>query len=181
MLIIKRYPNRKLYDTEAKRYIALEGIAEIIRAGKEVKVIDNITGDDLTALTLTQIIMSFRQGRNGILPNDFLMSLIRSSGDKIASMMENWRTPQIYARQLDDEIRLRIHRLVSVGELSQEEANTLIIKLTRQSPSMIQTDLIEEYVETYIASNMLPSKADLQNLSQRLETLEKHLTEIIPN
>ncbi|MGD8735253.1 MAG: polyhydroxyalkanoate synthesis regulator DNA-binding domain-containing protein, partial [Anaerolineae bacterium] len=55
MTRIKRYPNRKLYDTEAKQYITLEGIAALIRQGNEVQVIDHATGEDLTALTLTQI------------------------------------------------------------------------------------------------------------------------------
>ena len=54
MLVIKRYPNRKLYDTEAKRYITLDGIAELIRQGAEVRVIDHTTDEDLTAVTLTQ-------------------------------------------------------------------------------------------------------------------------------
>ena len=56
-MIIKRYPNRKLYDTEAKQYITLEGIASVIRSGQEVQVIDHVTWEDLTALTLSQIIL----------------------------------------------------------------------------------------------------------------------------
>ena len=45
MPIVKRYPNRKLYDTEAKQYVTLEGIAELIRQGQEVHVVDNATGE----------------------------------------------------------------------------------------------------------------------------------------
>ncbi|MCZ7669273.1 MAG: hypothetical protein M5U34_19860 [Chloroflexi bacterium] len=56
MPLIKRYPNRKLCDTEAKKYITLEGISELIRNGEEVQVIDHTTEEDLTALPLTQII-----------------------------------------------------------------------------------------------------------------------------
>ena len=53
MPLIKRYPNRKLYDTEAKQYVTLEQIAELIRSGKDVQVIDHESGEDLTALTLS--------------------------------------------------------------------------------------------------------------------------------
>ncbi|MGD8806379.1 MAG: polyhydroxyalkanoate synthesis regulator DNA-binding domain-containing protein, partial [Chloroflexota bacterium] len=56
MILIKRYPNRKLYNTEAKQYVTLEGIAELIRQGQEVQITDHQTGEDLTAVTLTQII-----------------------------------------------------------------------------------------------------------------------------
>lgn len=66
MAIIKRYPNRKLYDTEAKKYITLDGIAELIRDGQEVQVMDHSTGEDLTTLTLTQII--FEQEKEKRLP-----------------------------------------------------------------------------------------------------------------
>jgi polyhydroxyalkanoate synthesis repressor PhaR len=57
MPLIKRYPNRKLYDTEAKSYITLEGVAALIRNGEDVQVIDHESGEDLTTLTLTQIIL----------------------------------------------------------------------------------------------------------------------------
>ncbi len=57
MPLIKRYPNRKLYDTEAKRYVTLENITEMIQKGEEVQVVDYESGEDLTNLTLTQIIL----------------------------------------------------------------------------------------------------------------------------
>lgn len=54
--LIKRYENRKLYDTEAKAYVRLEEIAALIRRGEEVQVIDNATGADITAATLAKVI-----------------------------------------------------------------------------------------------------------------------------
>ena len=53
MTIIKRYPNRKLYNTETKKYITLNGISELIRAGDDVQIVDYTTDEDLTAVTLT--------------------------------------------------------------------------------------------------------------------------------
>ena len=49
MLTIKRYPNRKLYNTDARKYVTLEGISELIRDGVEVEVVDNATGEDLNS------------------------------------------------------------------------------------------------------------------------------------
>ena len=52
MLLIKRYPNRKLYDTKASRYITLRDIAVLLRSGEDIQVLDTATGDDLTESTL---------------------------------------------------------------------------------------------------------------------------------
>ena len=62
-IIIKRYPNRKLYNTDTKTYITLDAIAALIRKGQSVQVVDNATGDDLTALTLSQIIFEQEKKR----------------------------------------------------------------------------------------------------------------------
>ena len=56
--LIKKYANRKLYDTRTSRYITLEGIAELVRDGHEIKVVDRETGQDLTQVTLSQIVLS---------------------------------------------------------------------------------------------------------------------------
>ncbi len=62
---IKRYENRKLYDTEGKKYISLEEIALLVKNGEEVKIIENSSGNDITAQTLTQVILEEgKQGRN---------------------------------------------------------------------------------------------------------------------
>jgi polyhydroxyalkanoate synthesis repressor PhaR len=56
--LIKKYANRKLYDTRTSRYITLEGISELVRDGHEIKVVDRNTGHDLTQVTLSQIVLS---------------------------------------------------------------------------------------------------------------------------
>jgi len=55
--VIKRYSNRKLYDTQESRYVTLEELEELIRAGKEISVVDVSTGEDLTSVNLAQIIL----------------------------------------------------------------------------------------------------------------------------
>ena len=61
--LIKRYESRKLYDTEESRYVSLEQIADWVRRGQEVRVVDNASAEDVTAQTLTQVILE--EGRNG--------------------------------------------------------------------------------------------------------------------
>lgn len=75
--VIKRYSNRKLYDTHESRYVTLEEIEEMIRAGREISVVDAATGDDLTSVTLTQIILEGERNRRTTLPSSFLHQLIK--------------------------------------------------------------------------------------------------------
>jgi len=83
-IIIKRYQNRKLYDTSAKRYITLDGIADLIRLGNGVQIIDNVTEEDLTNVTLMQIITEKEKKKSGFLPLSILVSLIQA-GENIWS------------------------------------------------------------------------------------------------
>lgn len=75
--VIKRYSNRKLYDTQESRYVTLEEVEEMIRAGTEIAVIDAGSGEDLTAVTLTQIILENQRAHRGGLPTGFLHQLIK--------------------------------------------------------------------------------------------------------
>ena len=75
--VIKRYSNRKLYDTQESRYVTLEGLEELIRAGKELSVVDVPTGEDLTSVTLAQIILENERSRRAGLPTAFLHQLIK--------------------------------------------------------------------------------------------------------
>jgi polyhydroxyalkanoate synthesis repressor PhaR len=75
--VIKRYSNRKLYDTQESRYVTLEELEELIRAGKEIAVVDVSTGEDLTSVTLAQIILENERNHRATLPTAFLHQLIK--------------------------------------------------------------------------------------------------------
>jgi polyhydroxyalkanoate synthesis repressor PhaR len=100
MPVIKRYPNRKLYNTEAKEYITLEGIAALIRQGEEIQVVDHATGQDLTALTLTQVIFEQEKKRRGFLPQSVLTGLIQAGGERMSTLRHALATPLDLARQV---------------------------------------------------------------------------------
>jgi polyhydroxyalkanoate synthesis repressor PhaR len=75
--VIKRYSNRKLYDTQASRYVTLEELEELIRAGKEISVVDVSTGEDLTSVTLAQIILENERSHRAAIPSAFLHQLVK--------------------------------------------------------------------------------------------------------
>jgi len=80
--IVKRYANRKLYDTERSCYVTLDDIAIMISAGDEVQVIDNKSGEDLTSVTLAQIIFESEK-KNNFMPLGLLRDLIQNRGENI--------------------------------------------------------------------------------------------------
>ena len=85
-MIVKKYSNRRLYDTDQSRYITQEELAEKIRHGAEIRVIDAATGDDLTQTTLAQIILESR-GASRLLPVPLLVQLIRMRDDALAEFL----------------------------------------------------------------------------------------------
>src|SRR5437867_7990018 len=77
MRLVKRYGNRKLYDTSESRYVTLEEIGRWVKAGEEVKILENDSGDDLTAVTFAQIILEEERRKSGLLSLPMLRDIIR--------------------------------------------------------------------------------------------------------
>jgi polyhydroxyalkanoate synthesis repressor PhaR len=103
--LIKRYENRKLYDTEASAYVSLSDIAELVRDGETVKVVDQSTGQDLTAQTLTQIILAEgKEGHSPISP-EVLHKLLRRSGAALDAGLDQLRV------RVDDLVQHSMDRL----------------------------------------------------------------------
>jgi polyhydroxyalkanoate synthesis repressor PhaR len=89
-VIIKKYSNRRLYDSTNKRYVTLEDISELIRAGNEVRVIDSQSGADISKVILIQVILESEKNKEDILPVSFLHMLIKY-GNKVAKdFFENY-------------------------------------------------------------------------------------------
>jgi polyhydroxyalkanoate synthesis repressor PhaR len=182
MPVIKRYPNRKLYDTEEKRYITLAEIAALIREGQEVSVVDHASGEDLTALTLTQVILEQERKRSGFLPQSVLTGLIRAGGETMGTLRRNLASPLDLARQVDEEIERRLQGLMSRGELAAEEGRRLRQKLLEPRLPVTNTpQLSEEELERVLDEQGVPTHEDLQGILEQLDTLAAKLDEIAPN
>lgn len=186
-LVIKRYPNRKLYDTEQKQYITLEGIARLIRQGAEIEVIDNHSGEDLTALTLTQIILEQERKKDGLLSNSLLTSLIRAGEEGLSALQRGMKSSLSFWNQLDEEIKQRIQALVKKGELSAMEAEKLLEKLLEQSPlrreeqqeASLMSKIDPTGIEAYLNARQIPTQSDLHLLTQQLEMLSEKIEEVV--
>lgn len=142
---IKRYDNRKLYDTETSEYVSLSDIAGLVRNGETVEVVDNATGQDITAQTLTQIILE--EGKNGheVISSDLLHTLLRRSGEVLDSGLDQIRTT------VDDLMQSSFSRLKQlVQSPRQEELNELRQQLRRLEHrlSILLDDFEEQHSES---------------------------------
>ncbi len=99
VVIIKKYANRRLYNTESSTYITLEHLADMVRKKREFKVVDAKTGEDITHSVLTQIIMEEEARGGTMLPVNFLRQLIAMYGDSMQSMVPHYLEASLEAFQ----------------------------------------------------------------------------------
>lgn len=179
MLVIKRYPNRKLYDTISKKYITLDGIAELIRSGEEVQVIDHTTDEDLTAVTLTQIIFEQEKKKGGFLPPSILTGLVKAGGETVNTIKKTLTSPLELLQQVDDEIENRIQALIARGELAREEATALRDKMLNISAADSKLLPGQAQLEKILNKRGVPTKDELNEISKQIDQLSAKLDSIV--
>lgn len=179
MLIIKRYANRKLYDTQSKQYVTLEAIAVLVRAGVDVQVIDNETDEDLTALILSQIILEQEKQRKDFLPHSVLSALIQAGGSSLKNLRHKLERPLELINQVDELIEQRLNQLVEKGELAEEHARQLRLKLTNQKQDLpAGSQVPDEVLLRILEKQMLASQEEFQNLRVQFTALVEKLDEL---
>jgi polyhydroxyalkanoate synthesis repressor PhaR len=173
--IVKRYANRKLYDTEEKRYVTLDQVAVLIREGAEIKVVDNESQEDLTSVTLSQILVEQEKKREGGLPKNFLTELVKSSStvfDYLRKTLTSW----LQAANISEEaIERNIDDLVKKGQLTLDEGARLkrdVVERTREYLGRID-ETIEKRVTEVLNRLSIPTKSDLDQMRERMASLAK--------
>lgn len=96
--VVKRYSNRKLYDTVESRYVTLPQVAELVRQGQEVRIIDNATKEDLTRMTLAQILYEEERKQSRALPIAALKELIHTSSERFIETLKESPVGKLIAR-----------------------------------------------------------------------------------
>jgi polyhydroxyalkanoate synthesis repressor PhaR len=160
VVLIKRYANRKLYNTESSRYITLKGISELLKEGREVKVVDNESGQDITPIVLSQILVDDQRQRSDSasgVPGSVLSELIARGGDAIYGVLR---------RSMDDvqdnlsDVRENVRRWINAPrELDSSEISRTV----------------HQAVERVLRVVDLPTRADLEALNKNLERLSSAL------
>lgn len=164
--IIKRYQNRKLYDTSQSRYVTLNDIADMIKNGEDVKIIDNQSKEDLTSLTLTQIIFEQEKKKKSLLPLATLRDIIRSGPSQVMDYFTSKADEVVHSiTHAREEVEDYLENLIKKGDLSLEEMR----------------QLLRHFVDTKIkpklgsVSNLPTFQTEVRQMRKKIEDLERKL------
>jgi polyhydroxyalkanoate synthesis repressor PhaR len=167
-VVIKKYENRRLYDSTTSRYVNLDEVADMLRRGKDVQVVDVATGEDITRLILTQIIVEGAKAPDSNFPLDILRQMVVASGRAsqesallyTKAMLDLYRnTYQAMSPALDPFEFLRS----AAGNSGMNPENT-------PSPDIEATEVRDGGNESEV----------VRGLKQRLSDLEKRVSSIAP-
>lgn len=183
--VIKRYTNRKLYDTVESRYVTLDEIAEMVKAGIEVKIVDNRTKEDLTSVTLAQIVFE-EEKKKSQMPLDVLREIIRRPGDTLSDFFKSEVSPRVAS--IREEAESRLDKLLgrdgeenaaapvpTDGAAAKEKED--LIKQAQRGLEDIQKKIDERVkaVVDNVVGNLPAMGRDIAALVQRIDQLEKKL------
>lgn len=179
-ILIKRYANRKLYNTDTSRYITLKGIAELIDEGHEVRVIDNETGEDITNVALSQILVDSERSNTNV-SGSLLTQILGRGGDALYDAL---RKGVDDASENLGDIQDRFRRFVGAEENDGEtgrrrdSGRRLSDWIAYSSPDFEQ--ILQGSMERVFKLLDLPRRSDIEALNRNLErvadaveTLEK--------
>lgn len=160
VVLIKRYANRKLYNTQTSRYITLKGIGELLEVGSEVRVVDNETGEDITSVTLSQVLVDTERHNRGV-PGTILTELIQRGGDVLYSALRKGvGDPSGPINELQRNVR----RFIGAREKDAERIADWVAVATPDLEGMM-----ERAVESVFRALDLPRRSDVRELTRNLE------------
>lgn len=171
MLTIKRYANRKLYNTQTRRYVNLDEIAGMIQNGEDVHIVDHQSGADLTAATLLQVILDLEKRIGAFVPNSLLARIIQTSNAAFSQLHEAFGFPHRLSNEtIDEEIKRRLVILKEDGMISFKEFENLTGLLTDiRFDQSTDNQQVKANSEDYIPLE------ELHNLINQVRDLEKKL------
>jgi polyhydroxyalkanoate synthesis repressor PhaR len=181
MRTIKRYSNRKLYDTEDKRYITLDQIAVLIRDGQDIKVIDNQSGEDLTTVTLSQILLEQEKRKETTLPKSFFVNLIQRSTSTVVDFTRKNVLSWFDSTFSEEQAEQNVDKMAQAGEISPDEAKKLKDEIKTRAASFKKKldDLVERRVQDVLERLNIPSKSEVNRLNERLDEVTRKFEAVL--
>jgi polyhydroxyalkanoate synthesis repressor PhaR len=184
-VIIKKYANRRLYNTKSSSYVTLDHLCEMVKEGTEFEVRDARTGDDITRSVLTQIIFEEESKGQNLLPIRFLRQLIRFYGDSLQAFVPGYldMSMESFTRQQEDT-RRRITETFGGGSQALEamtRQNLALFERTMRmfSPFGIQAARDAEARSNNGSTETKPASSDeVSELKSEIEAMRRQLAEI---
>ena len=167
--VIKRYQNRKLYDTQQSCYVTLEDIAKMIRGNEEVLVVDNKTKKDITSSTLTQIIFEAEKKAKNYISIETLREIIQTGTGSISSYLEKILNRPLSATSSQTGA-------LNVGEAGKVDVRDLLDNTTRSFDD-IQKKLEDRMARVSEKGEIGSVQERINQLHQKLATIETKIRE----
>ncbi len=183
-VVVKKYANRRLYNTESSSYITLDNLAEMIRQGRDFVVYDARSGEDITRGVLTQIIVEEEGKGRALLPTAFLRQLIGFYGDQMQSLVPRYLEQSLAAfAQQQEQVRATMQK--TMGNLFPFN-NATVEEMSRQNLAMMERAFslfTPFYRPPEQAASPAPEPAEapeIAALRAEVETLRRQLAEAKP-
>lgn len=177
--VIKRYSNRKLYDTQSSQYVTLEQIAQMIRAGEEVRVLDNSSKEDLTSVTLAQIIFEEEKRQKSFIPLGAMRHLIQSGGASLQELAQQAQARVLSVFRKGESPNDFIEPLPEVGPpLGPDNAHPVRELLDRSHQTLEEWQRRVDDRVRQLVDNLSPFanlEKEVERLSLRIAALEAQL------
>ncbi len=173
---IKRYANRKLYDTNSKQYITLDKIAKLLKAGEEVSVLDNKTGEDITATTVSQILARTKQGQSDNGASNVMIQLLRKGPGTLVDYGKRYLS--LWDRALtmaDEEIDRLVERLVKEKEITPSEGSRLKKDMLNRAEDLKKwiSEKTDQRINEALDLMNLASREQVTELTEKIDTLTR--------
>jgi polyhydroxyalkanoate synthesis repressor PhaR len=177
--VIKRYSNRKLYDTRDSRYVTLQQIGEMVRAGEEVQIIDNKTKEDKTEVTLALILSEDLKNQPRSVPLAALRDLIQERGGRLLSQLREGPIGRFIPGTTEEGEAAATEPEAAVDPASAPGGKGRLSEIVESSKSAIDQwqHSVDERVRTILpgTKQVRELQAEIQRLTQRVEELERRL------
>ena len=160
--VIKKYSNRRLYNSAKKKYITLEDISDLIKSGKEIQVIDTQTKEDITKLILIQTILENEKNKEDILPASFLHNLIKYGN-------------QIAKEYFDNSFIIMMQPYISFQKNLQKNMDKMGLH-SPFSPFNFDQDTVGSISSSGIEDDT--ESSDIKNLHKKMEELERKIRDL---
>lgn len=181
-VVVKKYANRRLYNTETSSYITLDTLAEMVRQGRDFVVYDAKSGEDITRGVLTQIIVEQEGRGQNLLPTGFLRQLIGFYGDQMQGLLPRYLEQAIGAFSAQQEqVRAAMQKTMgSMGTLFPFGTPATIEEVSRQNMAMMERamSLFTPFYrppETESAARPAPAEDEVAELRAEVERLKRQL------
>ncbi|HEY1096135.1 MAG TPA: polyhydroxyalkanoate synthesis repressor PhaR [Alphaproteobacteria bacterium] len=183
--IIKKYANRRLYHTEISQYITLEDVADMVRQGEDLKVVDARTNEDLTRTVLTQIIVEQEAKGENLLPIKFLREIIRMYSNNMRPILPHYldhamdnllNNQEKVSKYWTEQLGAAQKTIPLLPNQAMEKMNATIEDIARQNVQLFESAM--KVFSPFIVMAPADKKQKVDSLKQQARAIQRRIDEL---